>query len=107
MGEAHQTTDELRLIAAIGRVSHRQIMARARDLAAPSYRGDPNWSFAMHLFGLSAFHSKFICERMGIDPEGYEVLPHPESLYRDPEPASALLAQAEAPSTSAGGRDDR
>lgn len=63
-------------------ITHRRIMAAARDMAARQYKRLPNWAFAMELFGLGSTYAWVLCERMGINPDAMTLTPWQEREAR-------------------------
>lgn len=58
-------------------VSERTVLANARRLMAQRYRQLPNWALAMEVFGLGSTWAWALCERIGVDPDGRTMNPHP------------------------------
>jgi hypothetical protein len=66
--------------ATLDRLTMLRAFQGARRLA--KRKRDPNWVFAMEMFGLGSTYAWAMCERMGVDPDS-------TSADQKPSPASS------------------
>lgn len=75
-----------RMNATLDRLTMLRAFQGARRLARR--KRDPNWVFAMEMFGLGSTYAWAMCERMGVDPDSTSADPRPS-------PASSPIIKTE------------
>lgn len=77
---ARHSFDAQHMEATLDAITMLRAFQGARRLARR--KRDRNWIFAMEMFGIGSTYAWGMCNRMGIDPDGFtaDPLPHPAGI---------------------------
>lgn len=68
-------SEEEAMASCFAKITRRITFENARRMAATRHKREPNWVFAMELFGLGSTYAWAMCLDMGIDPDAKSVSP--------------------------------